>query len=266
MKRRAAIVIDRIKKWNLKFESSYMAEAMIVLPFFVAFMTMLLFFFRILQVQQIVDNALILTGRELSVAAYESSTKELSENSIAAQVLVEKNLKGNKVSGKFVTGGNLGISLLHSEFQGDYITLVADYKMKFPTLLLGTHKISVTQQVKCRKWTGKGLNSGESGRGEEIVYITPSGSAYHKSRDCTYLKPKVKSISRDRIKTSRNADGSKYYPCSKCKRDVKGGAVYVTDYGNRYHNKRDCSKIFRTVYAVFLSQAGDRHSCSKCGK
>lgn len=254
------------KRWGPKLESSYMAEVIVALPVFVAFMAMLLFFFRILQVQQLVDNALVLTGRELSVTAYETSAKDLSENSVSAQMLFEKNLKGNKVSGKFITGGNLGVSLLRSDFQGNYITLVADYNMKFPIFLLGKHKISVTQQVKCRKWTGRGIVEGEGGREEEIVYITPSGTVYHKSRDCTYLKPTVKSIARSRIKTSRNREGSRYYPCAKCKGDSKGGTVYVTDYGNRYHNRRDCKKINHTVCAVFLSEVGDRHRCSKCGK
>lgn len=261
---------NKLSVWKeigkVKPESSYMAEAMIVLPVFVTFMTVLLFFFRVLQVQQLVDNALVMTGRELSVAAYESSAKELTGNSLTAQVMLQKNLEGNKVSEKFITGGNMGISLLRSEFKGSYITLVADYKIKIPVVLLGKYKISVTQQVKCRKWTGRSLSSGDSGKEEEIVYITPSGSAYHKNRTCTYLKPKVKSISKSSIGKSRNAEGSKYYPCSKCIRSTMGETVYVTDYGNRYHSRRDCSKIYRTIYAVFLSQAGDRHSCGKCSK
>lgn len=254
----------RHKAPNPKAKGSYMAEAMIVLPVFVAFMAILLFFFRVMQVQQIVDNALVMTGRELSVASYESSAQKLSENSLSAQVVLEKNLKGNKVSGKFITGGNMGITLIRSKFQGNYITLVADYKIKIPVVLLGSHKISVTQQVKCRKWTGRSLETGGTEKKEEIVYITPTGQAYHKNRNCTYLKPKVKGIERSRITTSRNLDGGKYYPCSKCKKASKGGTVYVTEYGNKYHNKRDCSKISRTVYAIFLSEAGNRHSCSKC--
>ena len=61
-------------------EASYMAEAIVILPVFVTFMTILLFFFRVLQVQQLVDNALIQTGRELSVASYGASVKKISEN------------------------------------------------------------------------------------------------------------------------------------------------------------------------------------------
>ena len=61
---------NKLSGWKeigkVKPESSYMAEAMIVLPVFVTFMTVLLFFFRVLQVQQLVDNALVMTGRELS--------------------------------------------------------------------------------------------------------------------------------------------------------------------------------------------------------
>lgn len=259
-------VRKRKRRESLRLESSYMAEAIVVLPIFVAFMAVLLFFFRIMQVEQIVDNALIQTGRELSVASYGPSVKKVSENGVSAGIIFQKNLKGNSVTGKFITGGNTGISLLRSGFQGDYVTLTADYQIKIPILLLGKHKVKVVQQVKCRKWTGRSLVSRESGTAEEIVYITSAGRVYHRNRDCTYLKPKVKSVSAAGIKSRRNAEGSKYYPCAKCGKMSKGGSVYVTDYGNRYHSKRDCSKIFRTVCAVFLSQVGERHSCSKCGR
>lgn len=251
---------------SLRLESSYMAEAIVVLPVFVAFMAVLLFFFRIMQVEQIVDNALVITGRELSVASYESSVKKVSENGVSAGIILQKNLKGNPATGKFITGGNTGISLLRSSFKGDFVTLVADYHIKIPVLLLGKYKIKVVQQIKCRKWTGRSLSSQEPGEAEEIVYITPAGTVYHRKRDCTYLKPKVKSLSAGEIKNRRNAEGSKYYPCAKCGKVSKGGNVYVTDYGNRYHSRRDCSKIFRTVCAVFLSEVGERHSCSKCGR
>jgi len=247
-------------------EASYMAEAIVILPVFVTFMTILLFFFRVLQVQQLVDNALIQTGRELSVASYGASVKKISENSFSAGIILQKNLKASRVAGQFINGGNLGISLLRSEFKGDFITLRADYQIKIPLLLLGKYNFKVTQQVKCRKWTGRNLSSGESGKEEEIVYITSTGRAYHKNRNCTYLKPKVKSIAEGKIDSSRNADGAKYYPCSKCGRDLKGKSVYVTDYGNRFHSNRNCSKILRMVCAVFLSEVGDRYSCSKCSR
>lgn len=251
---------------NKSLESSYMAEAMVTLPIFVTFMTALLFFFRVLQVQQQVDNALIQSARELSVAAYESSLENISGNSIAAEVVLQKNLKGSQVCKQFIKGGNLGISLLRSDFKGDYITLTADYQMQIPVILLGKYDFSITQQVKCRKWTGNSGTTVSSNKKDVIVYITVGGTVYHKNRDCTYLKPKVKSISANQIKEIRSEDGSKYYACSKCGKLKKGKTVYITDYGNRYHCKRDCSEIQRKVYAIFLSEAGGRKGCSKCSK
>lgn len=256
----------RKELWGQKLESSYMAEAIIVLPVFVAFMTILLFFFRVLQVQQIVDNALVQTGRELSVAAFESPVKKISETNVSAGIILQKNLLGNRIPGKFISGGNLGISLLCSDFKGDYVTLVADYQIKIPILILGNHKMKVTQQVKCRKWTGRSLSSREAGREEEIVYVTSTGRAYHRDRNCTYLKPKIKNLAADKIGSSRNADGGKYYPCGSCGKALTGKTVYVTDYGNRFHSKRNCSKILRTVCSVFLSEVGDRYGCSKCSR
>jgi len=251
---------------GIRLESSYMAEAIVTLPVFVTFMTVLLFFFRILQVQQLVDNALIQTARELSVAAYESTLENLSDNGISAGIILQKNLKGSQPVKQFIRGGNVGISLFRSDFTGDYITLVADYQMQVPVVLLGKYDLAITQQVKCRKWTGNSGTTADSGKTDVIVYITQNGTVYHKNRDCTYLKPKVRSISVSRIKQMRSKDGSKYYACSKCGKSRKGEMVYITDYGNRYHCKRNCSEIQRRIYAVFLSEAGGRKGCSKCSK
>ena len=46
-----------------------MAECAVAFPFFAAFMAVLLFFFQALVIQQAVGNALLKTGRELSVLA-----------------------------------------------------------------------------------------------------------------------------------------------------------------------------------------------------
>lgn len=246
-------------------EASYTAESIVVLPVFTTFMVILLFFFRVLQVQQVVGNALIDTGRELAVMAYEEENRIPSENAAAAKMILLKKLSSDSGVEQFVSGGIKGIVLIRSDFSGDYIRLKADYQIKIPIGLLGKHKISITQRTVCRKWTGNSLQQGKDG--EEIVYITPNGTVYHRIRDCTYLKPSVQKISSSDIGYKRNENGGKYYECQKCmKNGNKCSMVYITQYGNRYHSTSNCSELKRTVMAVRLSEVKGRHACGKCGK
>ena len=248
----------------IRRDGSYMAELSVLLPFFAGFMAMLLLFFQVLAVQQEVGDALLASGRELSVLACTGDSAQ-SSYLFGAKAIFLKNLKEDSAAEAFVRQGRRGISLFHSDFTGNYIFLQADYKIRLPFGLFGKRDINMTQKFKCRKWTGQSaLDSTE----EEIVYITPQGSVYHKNRSCSYLKPSVKSADADTVGNLRSEDGSKYYPCAQCvKNGIKNSTtVYITGYGNRYHSRRDCSKINHLIYAVRLSEIGDRKVCSKCGR
>lgn len=248
----------------IRMEGSYLVEMAVALPFFAGFMAVLLFFFQVLTVQQEVGNALFAAGRELSVIACK---EDCEPGILTAKGLMLKNLSKESSAEYFVRGGKSAISLVGSDLTGSYICLQADYQMGILFGLFGDQNIHITQKIKCRKWTGESKT--EDGEDEDdIVYITLNGSVYHKSRDCTYLKPSVKSADGSRILEFRNADGGKYYACSKCMKNKKTNniTVFITEYGNRYHSKKDCSKIKRTVLTVRLSQVKDKRACSKCGK
>ncbi len=249
----------------IRADASYTVEAAVILPFFTGFMVALLFFFRVLQVQQVVQTALMDTGRELSVLAYEENGKKKAEGA-AAKVLFLGNLEENVISDTFIQGGKWGISLSRSDFSGNYIDLKADYRMRLPIGFFGKQEIAVTQRLKCRKWIGSTGNE-EKEQEDEIVYITPTGSAYHRDKNCSYLKPAVRQIKSSEMAGIRNESGGKYYACQRCmKKEKPRSMVYITVYGNRYHNRADCSELKRTVIAVHLSETGGRHACKKCGR
>lgn len=249
----------------IRAEASYTAEASVILPLFTGFMVFLLFFFRMLQVQQIVGNALVETGREMAVIAYEEQNGYAGSSLPLAKIKLLLKLQESGSVAQFVSGGKYGISLSRSDLSGNYVELTADYSLRLPIGLFGRQEIAVSQRVKCRKWTGS-QGTDEAGEGEEqIVYITPCGSAYHRDKNCSYLRLSVRQVPASEVENFRNADGGKYYKCRKCMKDQEmHSMVYITAYGNRYHTTTDCMELKRTIQAVRLSQVGSRHACGKC--
>lgn len=58
------------------------------------------------------------------------------------------------------------------------------------------------------------------------MYITETGSVYHTSLDCSYLKLSVKQICHNEVVNYRSDDGSKYYACDRCeKAEVVFGCI-----------------------------------------
>lgn len=123
--------------------------------------------------------------------------------------------------------------------------------------------------VKVHAWTGSIHKSagGENGeKAEKMVYVTESGTVYHKNLNCSHLKLSVVKIAGNSVSGMRNEYGEKYHACEGCSRGQKpGGSVYITKSGNRYHNKKECSGLKRSVRLVKESDVESMHACSRCG-
>lgn len=126
--------------------------------------------------------------------------------------------------------------------------------------------------VKVHAWTGKETGDGMEGEtdgGEEengMVYVTESGSVYHKHADCTYLRLSIQQVSGASATSRRNIYGERYQCCDSCSRgQPPAGMVFITKTGNRYHNSRNCSGLKRTVRLVKPSYVEGMDACSRCG-
>lgn len=153
-------------------------------------------------------------------------------------------------------------------YESDPYIRLSDAKLvslPFSSLFFG--RKPVTREVVVRAWVGYTGESFHNRAGETIVYITPTGSVYHKSRDCTYLRLSIRQVASGDLSGERNQSGSRYSPCIYCiRRGWAGGTAYITDYGTSYHSSAGCQGLKRTVTAIPLSQAGGRHACSRCGR
>jgi hypothetical protein len=238
----------------------------VVLPLFISFMVFFLFLFRVLLVQESMEEALVYTSRSLAITCYsESREKQKSSGELLAQAQITfyKALSDSDCPVGYIRGKRAGISLLSSDLTGDQIILRASYGMRLPCVLLGSYNYQFLQCVQSRKWIGNQTLDEDTGEDERWVYITPNGTVYHNTRTCSYLDLSIQGVGRRSVHTMRNVSGGIYRPCESCGGDAS--TVYITDYGNRYHSSLVCSGLKRTIYMVKISQVGGRRICSKCG-
>ena len=150
----------------------------------------------------------------------------------------------------------------------DKVTLPDVYSYTPIGGLIPLSKVWMQNTITVHAWTGA-EEQNDSGKGdtqEEMVYVTESGSVYHRKLGCRYLKVSLQQVPGSRISSMRNSYGEKYAACESCSRGQSpAGSVYVTSTGNRYHNQETCSGLKRTVKLVKLSQVGSMHACSSCG-
>ena len=134
--------------------------------------------------------------------------------------------------------------------------------------LLPLPGVVIYNHVKVHAWTGTEFpdNGGEQGEVEQMVYVTASGSVYHKNPGCSYLNVSLKQIPGSSVKSASNQYGEHYSACETCSRNQNpAGVVYVTEQGNRYHNLESCSGLKRSVKLVKSSTVSGMSACSRCG-
>lgn len=155
---------------------------------------------------------------------------------------------------------------------GDFITLSYVYPVSPAVKAPGFHTLLLKNQCRVHLFNGYDESGGDnvSSQEEQYVYITQSGSVYHRKRSCRFLSVAVQEAALSDIGSRRNKDGEKYYSCSKCSHAVKKSnranqTVFIAEYGNRYHTSILCYELKRTVRVIHLSETGGRPACRECG-
>lgn len=240
-------------------KGSLTVEAAVILPFMMGFFLSILFLFRVLFVQAAVDEALLLVGRGVAVESCMLDTDVPLY--ITAEALLKSTLLEDENIERYVVGGVLGVSLLGSDFSGKEIELTANYLVKLPIAFFGERGIWLTSKNTFVKWIGDTTESSEEG---EWVYITETGTVYHKDTCCRSLSLSIHEISISEIDALRGTNGQRYYACDRCSEKAENEKVYYTDYGKLYHGRLECSALKRTILRVQLSQVEGRPPCSFC--
>lgn len=130
---------------------------------------------------------------------------------------------------------------------------------------MGFNPSQIQTRANVRKWTGYNVINGNVGIDEEeYVYITETGTVYHRRRDCRHLKITIRIVALEDIQGERNESGGKYHKCERCGNFGSSGVVFVTNQGDKYHTSASCSGLKRTIYVVKITETGGRGPCSGC--
>ena len=280
-------------------EASLTVEAALALPIFLYFVLAFLYFIQIFTVQEQIQAAITKMGLKLSKAAYvvqdfpsveEAMYVDLSifgldidlgladwAEEYSSQGILksysQEYLDTNYINRSCIKGGYGGISFEGSNLfaEDEMIDIHVTYQVEFPVRIFLIPEMRMDQRVRVRSWTGYHVEAAyqieSDDEKESTVFVTETGSVYHKSDSCSHIKLSVTSV-QGIPSALRNEQGAKYYPCEICCKGTTNpfGVYYITSDGTRYHRKRDCSAIKRNVREIPFSEVGGRTPCKRCYK
>lgn len=243
-------------------KGSITVEASIAVPVFFLAVVTVLYLLEMMAVHTAVRNGLQYAGKK---AATESCMTQVLLPSKIEQDVTEA-IGAGRLNQSIIEGGSGGIHCHKSRMsvRTGIGQLTAEYQVRIPVPMFGIAPVKCNETMKIKTWSGY-EKEGLTDQGEETVYITETGTVYHKNLKCPYLDLSVRMVSGSSVTGLRNESGGKYYPCERCGKKNSTG-VFITGYGDRYHSERNCSGLKRTVQAVPLSEAAGKGACSKCGQ
>lgn len=268
------------EKHGKKIKAVMTVEASLILPVFIVLFMNLLSVIEVYRIHSSVASGLWEEGREAAKFLHlRDAPEEVVEASgeadgvqlhtlllsLSAHGQIRKNLETFPIWEKIVVGGRGGF-LVSGETEDDgTIRIDCSYRVR-PLFASFT---PVTEEIENHyyghAWVGYIHGGSAEEEGEMYVYITDTGTVYHRNRGCSYLNPSIQRVQESELKNIRNRGGAVYYACPLCDNLPSAGGYYVTDYGTNYHTSVTCSGLKRTVYEVKLSEVGGRSACSKCG-
>lgn len=238
-----------------------------------AALTIPLFFFAVLSLFYMLEVMSIRTNIRCGM---QYAAKSAAENAYVVSIAPLWNLQSDIVNAigaerldrSIIVGGASGIGCEESRMSAvtGVIDIKVKYQVKLPIPAFAVPPVNMEETMRAKGWTGY-VRTGGMGEKENVVYITETGMVYHRDDHCSYLDLSIRPVSSSTVSSLRNEEGGKYHPCEYCASKGENGTghmVYITDYGDRYHNSIGCSGLKRTIYAVPISEAAGKGACSKC--
>ncbi len=253
-------------------------EASIVLPIFLLLFMNLLSIIEVYRIHSNVAETLWENGRKMAQYGYLKDRMEegIEEDysvftdllaSVSARKQIVQNLETYPVWEKMVRGRKAGFTVVEQTDNNGIIRIDCNYQIHPLISFLTPVTKMMENHYYGHAWTGyePGLWENDENVEDIYVYITETGTVYHRNRYCSYLNPSIQKVSIAELGNKRNESGAIYYACPLCDDRKPGMICYITNYGTNYHTSSTCSGLKRTIYTIKLSEAGDKGPCSKCG-
>lgn len=166
--------------------------------------------------------------------------------------------------------GSDGLQFLESDIftSDDTFEITMTYAVAPWIQYVGIRPFSMANKYYGHIWNGYDLSSSVDNKEKiQTVYIAQNASVYHEDINCTHLKLSIREISPLNIKSERNIYGKKYTLCEKCGKGTMPNRLFVGMEGDRYHFRKDCPGLKRTIYSMSKTEAGSKYRpCSRCSK
>lgn len=276
------------KKTSFTCSGSLTIEASLVLPAFLMLMVCFLLLFDVLRFQLCLQSAMDCAAKQVSAFYYaveqvsEEEDRETLEGvdgivselltwgitAAYVRTLILDRLEKETDEAAWLKGGYSGLTLLQSRFPDEdgAIDLIVSYQVKLPFLPDEVVTLNLSQRSRRFVWSGTvRWKAPAEEDGETLVYITEHGSVYHTSLECSHLKLAIRSVSASEVEGLRNSGGGRYDACELCKEELSGFLVYVTENGDCYHSRLNCSGLTRNIRRINRNQTS-LSACSRCGK
>lgn len=240
-----------------KCKGAVTLEAALVFPLFLFAVITVLSLFLMMQTQYIVANSLDAAVADTALLRDTAP----GEAKALTQAAFYKELAVQKCPLSFIKGGIAGFSWKNTSVDEAYIDAFVTYQIRFPVSFFGKREMKISDGCRIHRWVGAQEDKG-MGKDESWVFVTPTQSVYHESRNCTHLKLSIQSVSAAAISGLQQS----YAPCARCtKGQIVEKIIYVTAEGDCYHYHLACSGLKRTVYMIKRSETGSKKPCSRCG-
>lgn len=244
-------------------KGSVTIEAALAVPLFFFAVLVLFYMLEVMSIRTSIRTGMQYAAKEAAEEAYINPM--ITPGSLEADIV--EAIGGERLERSIVVNGSSGLHCQESRMSAvtGILKLQVNYQIRLPIPVFAVPPVNMEESLQMKGWNGY-IRSGFQGQDDETVYVTENGMVYHRDYHCTYLELSIRAVPAAQVAGLRNESQGKYYPCEICARSVAAGEVYITDYGDRYHNSLTCSGLKRTIYAIPLSEAVGKGACSKCSK
>jgi len=248
---------------------SMTVEAAVVLPLFLFFFLALGSAMEMIRLHGNLEFALCDIGNRMSV--YGSSVIAQEESGLGSEVAdiafthtyvkneIDEYLGREYLEASPLVNGVEGLGFGESEIWdgGEQFEVLVTYKVLPFGGMGGWKGFRMANRYYGHFWNGYEIPT-------DVVYVAENGVVYHVDAMCTHLYLTVRQVSLQEAYRSRNRNGERYSLCEYCEKGEAKNTVYITEEGNRFHYKRKCTGLKRTVFEISVKDTKGYRACSRC--